>query len=107
MVSRPLLWFLLSIDLYRYVRTCLGTEGASDATFRFFHVNDFVSASVVLRRIGQHVLRAESDTQPAALTSFPVNYYDSLWHVCALSESVSRIATAPQLCRTGSRSQIS
>jgi hypothetical protein len=90
MVSRPLLRFLLAIDLYRYVGTCLGTEGASDATFRFLHVNNVVSASVILGRIGQHVLRTEGDTQPAALTSFSVNYYDSFWHVWALSESMSR-----------------
>jgi hypothetical protein len=73
--------FLLSIDFNRYVRTCLGTEGTSDATFGFFHVNNVVAASVVLRRIGQHILGTKGDAQPAALTSLPINYYGSFWHV--------------------------
>jgi hypothetical protein len=85
MVSRPLLWFLLSIDLYRYVRTCLGTKSTSDATFRLLHVNNLVPASVILGRIGQHIFGTESETQPAALTPFPVNYYGSFWHMRALS----------------------
>jgi len=91
MVSLPLLWFLLSIDFNRYVRTCLGTESTSDAAFRLLHVNDVVPASVILRRIGQHILGTEGDAQPAALTPVPVNYYGSFWHVCALSESMARV----------------
>lgn len=91
MVSLPLLWFLLSIDFNCYVGTCLGTEGTSDATFRFFHVYNVVPASVILGRIGQHILGTKSDTQSAAFAALSINYYGSLWHVRVLSESMSNV----------------
>jgi hypothetical protein len=87
MMSPRRLLFLLSIDLNRYVRTGLGTEGTSDATFGFFHVNNVVAASVVLGRIGQHILGTEGDAQPAAFTPLWINYYGSFWHMFALSAS--------------------
>jgi hypothetical protein len=91
MVSLPLLWFLLPIDFNCYVGTCLGTEGTSDATFRFFHVNNVVPAWIILGRIGQHVLGTEGDTQSAAFAALSVNYYGSFWHVCAWSASMSNV----------------
>lgn len=96
MMSPRRLLFLLSIDLNRYVRTGLGTEGTADATFGFFHVNNVVAASVVLGRIGQHILGTEGDAQPAAFTPLWINYYGSFWHVCAFCESVSMV------CRSSS-----
>ena len=77
MVSLPLPWFLLSIDFNRYVGTCLGTEGTSDATSWFFHVNNVVPALVIVGRIGQHILGTEGETQPATLTPLSINYYGS------------------------------
>ena len=91
MVSLPFLWFLLSIDLNRYVGTCLGTEGTADAKFRSFHVDNVVPALVVVGRIGQHVLGTESNTQAAAFTPLLINYYCSFWHVCALSKSMQNV----------------
>lgn len=91
MVSLPLPWLLLSIDLNGYVGARLSTEGTSNATFWFFHVNNIVPASVILGRIGQYILGTKSETQPAALTSLSINYYGSFWHVCTLSESMSRV----------------
>jgi len=91
MVSLPLLWLLLSIDFNRYVGTCQGTEGTSDATFRLFHVSNVVPALVVLARIGQHIFGAERDAQSTALTPLSINYYGSFWHVRALSGSMSRV----------------
>jgi len=85
MVSLPLLRFLLSIDFNSYVGTCLGTESTSDAAFRLFHMNNIVAASVILGRIGQHIFWTTSETKPAALTPFPVNYYGSFWHMRALT----------------------
>jgi hypothetical protein len=91
MVSLPFLCFLLSIDFNRYVRTCLGTKGTSDATFRFFHADNVVPTSVIPCRIGQHILGTESDTQSTALTPLSINRYGSFWHVCAWSRSMSKV----------------
>lgn len=90
MVSLPLLWFLLSIDFNCYVGTRLSAKSTSDATFRFFHVNNVVPALVILVRIGQHILGTESDTQSAAFAALSINYYGSFWHVCAWSGSTSK-----------------
>lgn len=92
MVSLPLLWFLVSIDFNRYVGTCLGTEGTSDATFRLLHADNVVPAPVILGRIGQHILGTEGDTQSAAFAPLSINYYGSLWHVRVLSESMSNVS---------------
>jgi hypothetical protein len=91
MVSLPLPWFLLSIDFNRYVRTGLGTEGTSDATFRLFHANNVVPVLVILGRICQHILRTEGDAQSTALAPLSINYDGSLWHVWTLSESTAKI----------------
>ena len=93
MVSRPLLWFFLSIDFNRYVRTCLGTEGTSDAAFRSLHVNNVVPTPVILRRIGQHILGTEGNTQAAALTPLLINCYCSFWHVCAWFGGISKVCS--------------
>jgi hypothetical protein len=85
-VSLPLLWFLFSVDFNRYVGTCLGTKGTSDAPFGLFHANNVVAAPVILGGIGQHILGTESDAQSAPFTTLAVNYYGSLWHMRALSE---------------------
>ena len=87
MLSLPLGRFLLSIDFNRYVGTSLGTKGTSDTTFGSGHVNDVVATSIELARIGQYVLGAGCDAQPAALAAPPVNYYDPFWHTCAPSQS--------------------
>ena len=94
MVSLPLRRFLLSIDFNRYVGTGLGTEGTSDTTFRFFHVNNVIPALVMVGRIGQHIPGAGNETQSATLTPLSVNYYGSFCHVCALCE------TMPMVCRS-------
>ena len=91
MVSLPLLRFLLSIDFNRYVGTCLGTEGTSDATFRLFHADNVVAAPVIFGRIVQHILGTEGDTQSAAFAALSTNYYGSLWHVWPFCESMSNV----------------
>ena len=91
MMSLPVQWFLLSIDFNCHIGTRWSTKGTSDAAFGFSHVNDVVSAAVILDRIGQHVLGTESDRQAATPTPFSVNYYCSFWHVCALSENIQNV----------------
>ena len=91
MVLLPLRWFLLSIDFNCYIGTRLSTKGATDATFRFFYVNNVVPATVMLGRKGQHIFGTEGETQSTALTALSIDYYDSFWHVCAWSASVSNV----------------
>lgn len=71
----------------------MGTEGTADAMFRFFHVNNVVPALVIVGGIGQHILGTEGETQPTALTPLSINYYGSFWHVCALSEGMSKVCS--------------
>jgi hypothetical protein len=89
MVSLPLLRFLLSIYLNRYVGAYLGAEGTPDAALRFFHPDNIVATLIILRRIGQHILGTESQTQPATLAPPLIDYYFSLGHVCPLFPSPS------------------